>query len=135
MNKTATKKTLTVLAVALIVLVAAFAVLRFAVKPAGMFGIKEITVEITDLQKTESFTFKTEREFLAEALLDEGLVEDNQTDFGLFIVTANGVTADDSKQEWWCITKGGEMLMTGASETPLSDGDRYELTLTVGYDF
>lgn len=130
-----TKKTLAVLAAALLVLVAAFAVIRFAVKPAGMFGIKEITVEITDLSDTETFTFKTEREFLADALLDEGLVEDNKTEFGLFIVTANGVTADDSAQQWWCLTKGGEMLMTGASETPLQNGDRYELTLTVGYDF
>lgn len=130
-----TKKTLAVLAAVLLVLVAAFAVIRFAVKPAGVFGIKEITVEITDLTNTESFTFKTEREFLADALLDEGLVEDNQTEYGLFIVTANGVTADDAKQEWWCITKDGETLMTGASETPIENGDRYELTLTVGYDF
>lgn len=130
-----TKKTLAVLAAVLLVLVAAFAAIRFAVKPAGVFGIKEITVEITDLTNTESFTFKTEREFLADALLDEGLVEDNQTEYGLFIVTANGVTADDAKQEWWCITKDGETLMTGASETPIENGDRYELTLTVGYDF
>ncbi len=130
-----TKKTLAVLAAVLLVLVAAFAVIRFAVKPAGVFGIKEITVEITDLTNTESFTFKTEREFLADALLDEGLVEDNRTEYGLFIVTANGVTADDAKQEWWCITKDGETLMTGASETPIENGDRYELTLTVGYDF
>ena len=42
-------------------------------------------------------------------------------------------TADKSKEEWWCITKGGQAVMTGISTTPFADGDTFELTLTVGY--
>ncbi len=129
-----TKKGIIAAAIVLAVLVVGFLGLRFIVKPAGIFGVKEITVEITDFSKTETFTFKTEREFLGDALVDEGLVVDNQTEYGLYIVTANGVPANDANMEWWCVTKGGEMLMTGASETPLANGDVYELTLTVGYD-
>ncbi len=56
-----------------------------------------------------------------------------QTKIILFITTVDGETADDSQQQWWCITKGGEMLMTGAGETPVADGETYELTLTTGY--
>ena len=43
--------------------------------------------------------------------------------------------ADSTKEEWWCINDGnGEMLMTGVSETPIKDGDAYQLVFTVGYD-
>ena len=44
-----------------------------------------------------------------------------------------GETVDDANQEWWCLTKGGEMWNYGADATELSDGDTYELTFTVGY--
>ena len=46
----------------------------------------------------------------------------------------DGETADESKQEWWKLTKEGEMVNTGADVTPIADGEHYELTLTVGYD-
>ena len=42
----------------------------------------------------------------------------------------DGVTADAEKQEWWCITKNGEQLNTGADQTPIADGEHYELTLS-----
>ena len=47
--------------------------------------------------------------------------------------TWDGEQADDSKQQWWCLTKGGEMVNTSADLTPIADGDRYELTLKEGY--
>ena len=31
--------------------------------------------------------------------------------------------------------KGGEMVNTGADQTPIADGDTFELTMTVGYSF
>lgn len=132
---TKTKKLVTVLAVAFLVLAVGFALLRWVVKPVGMFGIKGVTIEVVSPNGSETFSIKTDAEFLAEALVEEGIVVDNQGDYGLYILTANGYTADDANQEWWCLTKGGEVHMLGASETPLADGDRYELTLTVGYDF
>ena len=45
----------------------------------------------------------------------------------------DGETVDDANQEWWCLTKGGEMWNYGAYATELSNGDTYELTFTVGY--
>ena len=42
-------------------------------------------------------------------------------------------TADESIQQWWCFTKGGEMLMTGVDTTPIADGEHYEITFTVGW--
>ena len=66
-------------------------------------------------------------------LTDEELVSGDIGAYGMFITTVDGETADDTNQEWWCITKGNEQLNTSADQTPIADGDNYELTLTVGY--
>ncbi|MCM1419186.1 MAG: hypothetical protein NC084_10080 [Bacteroides sp.] len=120
-------------AVCLVVAVAAFLIVYnvFSAKPAE--GAKTITVTIADLETSEVFTIRTDAEFLAEALLAEDLVAGMESEYGLFIETANGITANADDQEWWCITKGGEDVFTGASATPIYDGDAFELTLTVGW--
>ena len=40
----------------------------------------------------------------------------------------------EGAQEWWKLTKGGEMVNSSADSTPIADGDHFELTFTVGYD-
>ncbi len=94
---------------------------------------KTITVDVVTEESTKSVEIQTDEGNLGRAMVNHGLVEDNPSDFGLYILTADGITADESKQEWWCITKGGEELMTGADDTPIADGDKFELTLKVGY--
>ncbi len=66
-------------------------------------------------------------------LLAEGLAEGEVSELGLFISKAGGRGADTEKQEWWCLTKGGEEVFTGVDETPLADGDQFELTLKTGF--
>ena len=66
-------------------------------------------------------------------LVDENLVSGENGAYGMFITSVDGETADDANQEWWCITKKNERLNTSADQTPIADGDAYELTLTIGY--
>ncbi len=102
--------------------------------PKGTAGSKQITVQVVHKDNSiKNFSLSTDQEFLGRALVDGGVVEDNQSSYGLYILTADGETADESNQEWWQITKNGESLMTGADETPIADGEHYELTLTVGW--
>lgn len=63
----------------------------------------------------------------------EQLVEGEMGPYGLFITAVDGEKADDTKQQWWCITKGGETVNTSAEQTPIADGDRFELTMKEGY--
>ncbi len=122
-------------AVCLALLAAAlFAVWR-AAAPKGAAGEKQITVQVVHGDGgSRDFTLNTEEAYLGPALVAGGVVEDNQSIYGLYILTADGETADEGKQEWWQVTRGGEKLNTGADATPIADGERYELTLTVGYD-
>lgn len=125
--------------ISLLALVAAAAVLLgvwYASHPETSAGDKALTIEVIHGDgSTNIFDVKTTAEYLAEVLVENEIVVDNQSTYGLYILTADGETADESKQEWWCITRGGESMMTGASETPIADGETYELTFMVGYDF
>lgn len=95
---------------------------------------KTVTVQVVHKDgTTKDFEITTSGATLREALDQESLVEGEESQYGLYIKTVDGETADDSNQEWWCVTKGGEMTSTGVDGIEIADGDTYELTLTVGY--
>ena len=81
----------------------------------------------------KEFNITTTETMLGAALLNEGLIAGDESEYGLYVKTVDGRTADDANQEWWCLTKGGEMCMTGVDSTEIADGDAYEFTLTVGW--
>ena len=102
--------------------------------PKGTKGDKTITVTVIHGDGSQKeFTCRTDEAYLDKVLVAEGIVEDNPSDYGLYILTADNEEADEGSQEWWCLTKGGESVNTGASDTPIEDGDHFELTLTTGY--
>ena len=70
---------------------------------------------------------------LGAALLSAGLIEGSESEYGLFVTKVDGMEANSANEEWWCLTKGGEAVMTGVDSTPVADGDKFEFTLTVGY--
>lgn len=131
-KKTNAKTVIAILAVILVAALMFFLYQRFM--PKGNVGDKTITVTVVhgDGSKKE-FTCQTKEAYLAEVLVAENIAEDNPSDFGLYILVADGEEADESNQEWWCLTKGGESVNTGASDTPIEDGAAFELTLTTGY--
>ena len=53
--------------------------------------------------------------------------------FGALRMEKDGITADESQQQWWCFTRGGGTLETGVDTTPIADGEHYEITLTTGW--
>ncbi len=129
-----TKKLVIIGVVVLAVLVCAFLAIWFATRPETSKGAKtvNVTVDFGD-GETKNYELHTDAEYLRGALDEENLVEGTESEFGLYVLTVDGVTADESKQQWWCFTKGGEMLMTGVDTTPIEDGDSFEITLTTGW--
>lgn len=128
------KKKKIIAVIALLVLIAAAAAAWLLLRPTGAAGGKEISVQVIHADGSEkSFSIQTDAEYLRGALEQEGLVSGSESEYGLFVTTVDGETADDSLQQWWCFTKGGETLMTGVDDTPIADGERYEITLTEGW--
>lgn len=118
-------------------LAAAIAVLLcvwLCLKPSGVAGGKELDVRVVYAdESSKDFHISTDAAYLGEALKEAELIEGEEGPYGLFITTVDGVAADDSLQQWWCVTKGGESVTTGADTTPIEDGDHFELTLKTGY--
>ena len=97
-------------------------------------NVKTVAVEVVGKDgETVTMNLDTTAENLGQALVESGLVMGQTTEYGLYITTVNGYTADESAQEWWCITKGGATVDTGADTTPIADGDQFELTLKTGW--
>lgn len=130
----AQKKKLWLIVGAALALVAVMAAAWFAFGPKGTAGGKNIQVTVVYADaSTDTFDLSTDAEFLRGALEEQNLIAGDENEYGLFVKTVNGVTADDAKQEWWCFTKGGEELMTGVDSTPIADGDAFEITLKTGW--
>lgn len=128
-----TKKIIISLIALLAVIALFFGIYRFT-RQNALKGSKTITVEVIHKDASlNTFEYGTDREYLGEVLADEGLVSGEEGAYGMFITTVDGETADESNQEWWCITKDNEKLGTSADQTPIADGEKYELTLTIGY--
>ena len=93
---------------------------------------KVITVTVVS-ENEQGFRIETERKYLGDVLKDEGLIVGRAGEYGTFITAVDGVVADEKNEEWWCLTKEGESVMTGVDKTEISDGDKFELTLKKGY--
>lgn len=92
-------------------------------------GKTTVTVDCVVEEQKITFTIKTDKATLGEALVEHDLVDD-----GTFFSTFNGMTADyTANQSWWKVCKGGEMTSVGIAELTLTNGDAYEIIYTVGF--
>ena len=129
-------KTKKILAVILLLVVAAAAVLLYLhFRPQASEGAKTVTVEVVHKDESrKEFVIHTDAETLRGALEQEKLIEGTESEWGLYVLTVDGETADEAAQEWWCFNDGeGNMLPTGVDSTMIQDGDKYEIVLTVGW--
>ena len=91
-------------------------------------------VVVTDLDgKETAFEYSSNAASVGEALVAEGLIEGHETEYGLYIDTVNGITADwDADQTYWAFYINGEYATTGIDATEIVADTTYGLTLTKG---
>ncbi len=133
MEKKNNKKGLIALVAVLVLAVAALIVWHVN-KPEPQQGSKEITVNIDHLNGEDtSYTIVTDAEYLRGALEQEDLIEGTESEYGLYVLTVDGETADESEQQWWGYSVNGAFAELGVDSQPVTDGDVYDFALNVGW--
>lgn len=129
-----TKKVLIGLA-GLIAAAVVFLIVYNVAGPKTQEGGKTCTLEVMDDNgELTSYELSTDAEYLGE-LMDEAAAseefsyEGEDGDYGLYIDTVNGLTADyDTDGAYWAIYVNGEYGQNSADTQPVADGDTYRLT-------
>ena len=94
-------------------------------------GEKTVIVKVVADDNSVDFLMKTDKETLGEALLEHELISGEKGPYGLYVKTVNGILADyDETKSYWSLSKNGEYMQTGVSDTKIADGEIYELTYT-----
>lgn len=121
-------------AAAILVLIAVFAGIWFATRPATSEGAKTITVEVVHKdESSKTFTYHTDVEYLGEVLQSEGLVKGEQGDYGLYMTEVDGEAAVyETDGAYWAFYQDGEYASQSVDQTPINDGDSFSLVYTVG---
>lgn len=90
-------------------------------------GEKSFVTEVVDADgNTVRFTVQTNEKTVGEALQKLGVIDGEEGDYGLYIKTVNGITADYNKDGvYWAFYVDGEYAMTGADMTDVVDGTVY----------
>ena len=91
-------------------------------------GTKTVTVEVKVNDHLVTFTIKTDKTTVGEALLEHGLIAGEEGQFGLYVKVVNGITADyDVNQRYWSFLIDGKTAMTGVDGEEIKEGVIYTL--------
>ena len=94
-------------------------------------GDKTVVLEVKVGEQTVTFTVKTDKDTVGEALQEHGLIDGEESAYGLYVKVVNGITADyDADQSYWAFYINGEMAMTGVDTTEITAGAVYRFVYT-----
>ena len=87
----------------------------------------EFTFKVTDADGKETdFTINTDKKTVGEALLDKGLIAGDESEYGLYVKTVNGVTLDyDKDGMYWAFYENGQYASKGVDSTEVTAGAEY----------
>lgn len=76
--------------------------------------------------KESLFEIHTDKEIVGEALVELGLIEGEESEYGLFVKTVNGITADyETDGVYWSFYVNGDYAMSGVDTIPITEGETY----------
>lgn len=90
-------------------------------------GEKQFNFVVVDKDGNETeFIVNTDEETVGKALLDLGLIEGEDGQYGLYVKKVNGIVADyDVDQTYWGFFIDGEFASTGVDSTNIEAGRTY----------
>ena len=118
---------------ALILVVAVFAGVYFATQGAAAEGVKDFTVTVIHGDgSSKEFKYRTDAEKLGVYLEEQGLIDSEGADPGMFH-TVDGEKADwNVNQSYWAFYLNEEYAMAGIYDTDIENGMAYKLVYTIG---
>ena len=73
-----------------------------------------------------AFEIHTDKETVGDALLEHNLIAGDDSEYGLYVKTVNGITADyDADGTYWAFYVNGEYAMSGVDTTTIEAGATY----------
>ena len=90
-------------------------------------GQVQFTFTVVDKEGNETtFEIHTDKTTVGDALLEVDLIAGEESEYGLYVKTVNGITADyDVDQTYWAFYINGEYAMTGVDSTNVEAGATY----------
>ena len=90
-------------------------------------GATQFVFTVVDKDGNEtSFEIHTDKEIVGEALLELELIAGDESEYGLYVKTVNGITADyDVDQTYWAFYVNGEYATSGVDTTAIEEGMTY----------
>lgn len=105
-------------------------------KQATDIGEGEISFlfEVTDdAGDITSWNVHTALTTVGAALIGEGLIEGEESSYGLYVKSVNGLTADfDADGAYWAFYVNGEYAEAGVDQTDIEEGKTYAFVYTKG---
>ena len=92
----------------------------------------KITFKVVHKDGTsKSFEVSTTESMVGPALVKEGLISGEASEYGLYVKVVDGETADyDVDQSYWAFYISDQMAETGVDSTPVTDGGVYSFVYT-----
>lgn len=90
-------------------------------------GETQFDFTVVDQEGEETqFEIHTDKEIVGEALQELGLIEGEDGEYGLFVKTVNGITADyDKDGVYWAFYVNDEYAQSGVDSTEIAEGESY----------
>lgn len=90
-------------------------------------GKTKFSFSVTDKDgNTTDFEINTDKTIVGEALQELGLIEGDESEFGLYVKKVNGITADfDVDKTYWAFYINGAYASSGVDTTEIKEGESY----------
>ncbi len=94
-------------------------------------GSTQFALSVTDQDGNETkFEIHTDQETVGEALVEIGFISGDDSEYGLYVKTVNGITADyDKDGVYWAFYIDGEYAAAGVDATAIEQGSSYSFKI------
>ena len=90
-------------------------------------GASKFTFTVTDAEgKETTYQISTDKKTVGDALLELNLIAGDDSEYGLYVKTVNGITLDYNKDgKYWAFYVNGEYAPKGVDSTDIELGNTY----------